>query len=66
MNSTANTFKITVNAGSGKNTKTFNVPASRWEEFVAFTKATCIEDGITAIITVTSERRGVIYAGVAA
>jgi len=64
MNSAANTHRITINAGT-KNTRTFNVPVSRWEEFVAFAKQEALESGLLASITVTSARRGTIYSTLA-
>ena len=65
MNSAQATHTITVNAG-GNNIRKFEVPASRWMDMVNFTKETCKQDGIAAIITVASDRRGVIYTGAVA
>lgn len=64
MNSAHNTYKITVNAGTN-NVRQFEVPASRWREFVDSAERQAKAADLMIAITVESARRGVIYDSIA-
>ena len=63
MNITRATHTITVNSG-GKIISQFKVPALNWIQMVNFTKQNCKDSKISAMITVESDRDGIIYTSV--